>query len=85
LLCLHDLRDQPKALPVYLERHGLRGLALVPLQQTPNNPLGLLSLGYRAPLAPLSGRTTALAHGLARMVAVALERERSRAEAQECA
>lgn len=82
LLYLYDLRDQPNALPVYLERHALRGLVLVPLQQTPSNPLGLLSLGYRAPLAPLSGRTTALAQGLARMVAVALERERERSHTE---
>lgn len=80
LLCLPDLREQPGALPLYLERHGLRGLVLVPLQERPDSPLGLLSLGYRAPLVPFSGRTTALANGLARMVATALEWE----DAQEC-
>jgi hypothetical protein len=70
---IHDLRLQPNALPVYLERHGLRGLVLVPILHE-SRPKGLLTLGYRAPLVPFSSRSTALALGLARMVGIALDR-----------
>lgn len=78
LLFFYDLREQPKAMPIYFERHGLRGLVLVPLQQVPWSPQGLLTLGYRRPLADFSGRYTTLAQGLARMVVIALEREGAR-------
>jgi uncharacterized protein YigA (DUF484 family) len=74
LLSVRDLREQPGALPAYVQRHSLRGVVLVPLQKTASHPLGLLALGYRAPLTTLNSRATALAQGLARMVAIALER-----------
>lgn len=70
---LRDLRKQPNALPVYAERHGLRGLVLIPIKYE-TQALGLLTLGYRTPLVPLSSRLTSLAQGLARLVAVALDR-----------
>lgn len=72
-----DLRDQPTALPVYLERHRLRGLVLVPIQHE-TNPQGLLAIGYLAPLATFTSRASTMAQGLARMVAVALQRTRTR-------
>lgn len=78
ILSLRDLRDQPNALPVYLARHALRGLVLVPLQRTTDKPLGLLVLGYRAPLTSFKSRAMSLAQGVARMVAIALERTRQR-------
>ncbi len=70
---LRDLREQPTALPVCLERHDLRGLVVVPIKHD-TQPMGLLILGYRSVLIPLSSRSSALAQGLAHMVAVALER-----------
>jgi hypothetical protein len=73
---IHDLRTQPNALPVYLQRHKIRGLVLVPILHEAS-PKGLLLLGYRAPLVPFSSRSTALALGLARMVGIALERTQS--------
>jgi hypothetical protein len=73
LLSIRDLRRQTNVLPEYVERYGLRGLVLVPLQKAPHEPLGLLALGYLAPLETLSSRTTAMCNGLARMVTVALE------------
>ncbi len=79
LLSLTDLREQPGAIPLYAQRHELRGLVLVPIQKAANSPLGLLTIGYRAPLTTFSSRATALAHGVARMVAVALEHTRQRA------
>jgi GAF domain-containing protein len=78
VLSLSDLRNQPSVLPDYLERHGLRGLVLVPLQTVPHNPLGLLTLGYRLPLTTFSNRSAALAQGLARMVTIALDRTLTR-------
>lgn len=74
---LRDLREQPTTLPVYQQRHGLRGLVLVPILHE-TNPMGLLALGYRTPLVPLSSRATALAQGLARLVGIALDRTRTR-------
>lgn len=79
MVSLHDLREQPNALPTYLEHHDVRGVILIPLQQTPGTPLGLLAVGYWVPLIPLGHHLTSLAPSLARMVAVALERERERA------
>lgn len=73
LLSIRDLRRQANVLPHYLERYALRGVVLVPLQKAPHEPLGLLALGYLAPLETLSSRATAICNGLARMVAVALE------------
>jgi GAF domain-containing protein len=70
---LRDLRSQPGALPIYLDRYALRGVMLVPIQHE-STPLALLVSGYRAPMVTLTGRTTALARGLARMVAIALKR-----------
>ncbi|NJP04490.1 MAG: GAF domain-containing protein [Chloroflexaceae bacterium] len=79
LFAITDLREQPNALPLYLERHDLRGLVLVPItQRLTDTPMGLFTLGYRMPLSPLSSRAIALAHGLARMVAIALEQTRLR-------
>jgi hypothetical protein len=74
---IRDLREQPTALPLYLERHALRGLVLVPIKHE-SAPMGLLTLGYRMPMVTLSSRASSLAQGLARMVAVALERTRAR-------
>jgi GAF domain-containing protein len=75
LLALPDLREQPSALPDYAQ-HALRGVVLVPLHKASENPLGLLVLGYRAPLSTFGSRATALSQGLARMVTVALSRTR---------
>lgn len=77
LSSLRDLREQPTTLPVYQQRHGLRGLVLVPILHE-TNPMGMLALGYRVPLVPLSSRATALAQGLARLVGIALDRTRTR-------
>ncbi len=74
---IRDLREQPAALPLYLERHALRGVVLVPIKHA-DSPMGLLTLGYRLPMVTLSSRASSLAQGLARMVAVALERTQSR-------
>lgn len=74
---IRDLRDQPAALPVYMERHGLRGVVFVPIQHEAA-PQGLLVLGYLAPLATFRSRASTLVQGLVRMVALALERTRSR-------
>lgn len=70
---LRDLRSQPGALPDYRDRYALRGIVLVPIQHE-SISLALLVAGYHAPLVTLTGRTTALAKGLARMVATALAR-----------
>jgi uncharacterized protein YigA (DUF484 family) len=75
LLALPDLREQPSALPDYAQ-HALRGVVLVPLHKANESPLGLLVLGYRAPLSTFGSRATALSQGLARMVTVALSRTR---------
>ncbi len=77
LNAIRDLREQPTALPIYLDRHNLRGIVLVPILHD-TRPMGLLTLGYLSPLVPLSSRSSSLALGLARMVAVALDRTRSR-------
>lgn len=73
LYSFRDLQEQPRAMPIYLERHTLRGVVLVPIQHE-SHLLGLLSIGYRTPLPPLSSRAVSLAQGFARMVAVALDR-----------
>lgn len=83
ILSVRDLREQPGAVPIYLARHDLRGLVLVPLQRGAGEPLGLLALGYRAPLTSFRSHAMALAQGVARMVAVALERTRERERGEE--
>ncbi len=82
IVSLPDLGQQPAALPAYNERHALRGLVLVPIQQAASQPMGLLVLGYRTPLTTFSSRANALAQGVARIVAVALERTRLRQQEQ---
>ncbi len=73
LNALTDLREQPTAIPIYLARHNVRGLVLIPIMYDTTTPLGMFALGYRAPLVPLSRRSTLLAQEMARIVAVALQ------------
>jgi GAF domain-containing protein len=78
VLSIRDLDSQPNVMRLYIERYALRGLVLIPLQKTPEQPQGLLALGYRAPISAFSSHHTALAQGLAHMVGVALDRTRPR-------